>query len=71
METLTLLLPALTGILPWLVPLAAVGLALTMLGAIITHARRGEFPIIVANLILLAMALMVVLLMTVLNLGRI
>jgi len=51
-----LLLPALTGILPWLTPLAAVGLVLTMLGAVITHARRDEFPIIVANLILLAMA---------------
>jgi DoxX-like family len=35
-------LPALTGILPWLTPLAALGLVLTMLGAARTHLRRTE-----------------------------
>jgi uncharacterized membrane protein YphA (DoxX/SURF4 family) len=54
-----LVLPALTGILPWLTPLAAVGLALTMVGAIIVHFRRGEYPNIIMNVVLLGMALFV------------
>ena len=51
-----LILPFLTGILPILTPLAAVGLSLVMLGAIITHARRGESPMVIGNVILLALA---------------
>jgi len=39
---LGLLLPALTGILPWLTPLAAVGLAIIMILASIFHATRGK-----------------------------
>lgn len=54
-----LIVPALTGILPWLTPLAAGGLALTMIGAMITHAGRGEFGMIVVNLILLLLAVFV------------
>src|SRR5882724_9433136 len=54
-----LILPFLTGILPVLTPLAAVGLILTMIGAIITHVRRGEYPGLVVNFILLALALFV------------
>ena len=38
-----LILPAVTGILPWLTPLAAVGLTLTMIGAIVTHVRQAEY----------------------------
>jgi hypothetical protein len=53
---LGLILPLATGILPWLTPLAAVGLILTMAGAAITHFRRGEFPMIGINLILLLLA---------------
>jgi uncharacterized membrane protein YphA (DoxX/SURF4 family) len=53
---LGLVLPALTGILPWLTPLAGIGLALDMIGAILTHVRRKENSIIVANLVLLALA---------------
>ena len=53
---LGLVLPALTGILPWLTPLAGVGLVLDMLGAAYTHLRRGESPMIIANFILLALA---------------
>src|SRR5215217_729746 len=34
-------LPALTGILPWLTPLAALGLVLLMAGAVYTHLPRG------------------------------
>lgn len=51
-----LIVPALTGILPVLTPVAAVGLVLVMLGAMVTHARAGENPMIVANLVLLALA---------------
>ena len=52
-----LILPAVTGILPWLTPLAAVGLVLTMIGAALTHLRRGnETQMIVGNFILGAMA---------------
>lgn len=51
-----LILPALTGILPWLTPLAAVGLVITMAGAVIFHIPRQEYPNIGFNLILLAMA---------------
>ncbi len=50
------ILPALTGILPWLTPAAAGGLGLVMLGAMATHFRRKEYPMIVANLVLLALA---------------
>ena len=51
-----LILPAVTGILPWLTPVAAVGLVLLMIGAIITHLRRGEYSMIVINIVLLALA---------------
>jgi hypothetical protein len=49
-------LPAWTGILPWLTPLAAGGLAVNMGGAVSTHLRRKEYPMIVVNLVLLALA---------------
>ncbi len=52
-----IVLPAVTGILPWLTPVAAVGLALIMLFAAIFHLRRGE-PVY-ANLVLLALAVFV------------
>ncbi len=51
-----LILPALTGVLPWLTPLAALGLAVIMLLAIGFHAMRREYPNIVFNLILLVLA---------------
>jgi uncharacterized membrane protein YphA (DoxX/SURF4 family) len=37
-----LILPVLTHILPWLTPLAAIGLALIMVGATVFHALRRE-----------------------------
>jgi uncharacterized membrane protein YphA (DoxX/SURF4 family) len=55
-----LILPFLTGILPILTPLAAAGLVLVMVGAIITHIRRGEAPFTVVNLVLLLLAAFVV-----------
>ena len=54
-----LILPAVTGILPLLTPIAALGLALTMVGAIITHIRRGEYSHILPNIVLLVMAMFV------------
>jgi hypothetical protein len=54
-----LILPSLTGILPWLTPLAAVGLIIVMIGAIPFHLRRKEYMNIVLNVILLALALFV------------
>ena len=50
------ILPAVTGILPWLTPLAAALLALVMLLAAGFHATRREYPNIVFNVILLALA---------------
>ena len=55
-----LILPAVTGIFPWLTPVAAAGLALTMVGAMITHGRRGEYSSIGMNVVLLILALLVV-----------
>src|SRR5947207_2021195 len=54
-----LILPAVTGILPWLTPLAATGLVFTMIGALITHGRRGEYSQIGINVVLLLLALFV------------
>ncbi|HWZ17186.1 MAG TPA: DoxX family protein [Ktedonobacteraceae bacterium] len=54
-----LILPAVTGILPWLTPVAAACLALTMLGAMITHGRRSEYSQIGINLVLLVLTLFV------------
>ncbi len=45
-----LILPRLTGVLPWLSSLAAIGLILTMIGGAILHTRRKE-PI-VPNIVL-------------------
>lgn len=47
-----LILPALTGIAPWLTPLAALMLALLMVCAMVFHFTRREFPNIVFNAIL-------------------
>jgi uncharacterized membrane protein YphA (DoxX/SURF4 family) len=54
-----LILPAALDIAPVLVPLAAVGLVLLMVGAIITHLRRHEVKAIVVNLVVLALAVLV------------
>jgi hypothetical protein len=51
-----LMLPAVTGILTMLTPLATVGLVLTMIGAALTHLRRNENQMIIGNLILLMLA---------------
>jgi uncharacterized membrane protein YphA (DoxX/SURF4 family) len=55
-----LILPAVLDIVPILVPLAALGLVLMMIGAAITHARRKETPMIGVNVVLLVLAAVVV-----------
>ena len=54
--TIGIVLPALTGILPWLTPLAALGLVLTMIGAALTHLRRSEYSVITVPAVLLILA---------------
>ena len=54
-----LILPAVTGILPWLTPIAAACLALTMIGAMIVHGLRGEYSQIGINVVLLLLTLFV------------
>ncbi|WP_344404738.1 DoxX family protein [Dactylosporangium fulvum] len=59
MAAIGLVLPAVLGIAPVLVPLAAVGLVLLMIGAIVTHLRRHEAKPILANVAYLALAVFV------------
>lgn len=54
-----LIVPAVTKILPQLTGWAAVGLVLTMIGAMIVHYRRGEMVGIGMNAVLLIMAAVV------------
>ena len=55
-----LILPAAVDILPVLVPLAALGLAIIMAGAAVVHARRKEYPVIGANVLIFLLAAVVV-----------
>ncbi len=55
-----LVLPALLGIAPVLVPLAALGLVLVMIGAIVVHVRLKEGRDVVKNVVLLVLAAVVV-----------
>ena len=54
-----LILPAALGIAPLLTPLAAVGLVLTMVGAIRTHVRYAETDRLAVPIVVLALALLV------------
>lgn len=56
---LGLVLPGALGIAPLLTPLAAVGLALTMIGAITTHVRMGETDRLAVPVVLLALTIFV------------
>ena len=51
-----LILPPLTGIAPILAPIAAIGLVLVQLGAVVFHLRRGEAKVVPMNLVLLMLA---------------
>ena len=54
---LGLILPLVTGILPWLTVLAAIGLTLIQLLAIFTeHLPKKEYNVIPVNIVLLALA---------------
>ncbi len=54
-----LILPAALDIAPVLVPLAAVGVVLLMVGAVVTHLRRHEIRALIGPLSLLALAVLV------------
>jgi uncharacterized membrane protein YphA (DoxX/SURF4 family) len=54
-----LILPGALGIAPGLLPVAALGLVLTMIGAIVTHVRYGETERLVVPLVLLGLTLFV------------
>ncbi|MEU4161767.1 DoxX family protein [Actinoplanes sp. NPDC026670] len=54
-----LILPALLDIAPVLVPLAATGLALTMIGAVVVHLRRGETQAIAPSAVLFVLSAIV------------
>ena len=57
---LGMVLPMVTGILPWLTPLAAIGFAAIQILALPVHLRLGEMKIIPMNLALLGLSLFVV-----------
>lgn len=54
-----LILPAVLDVAPVLVPVAAAGLALVMVGAAITHLRRKEMQMVAVNVVLLVLAVFV------------
>lgn len=54
-----LVLPAALDIAPVLVPLAALGLVLMMIGAVVVHVRRGEIRTMAPAVILLVLAAVV------------
>jgi uncharacterized membrane protein YphA (DoxX/SURF4 family) len=56
---LGLILPAAVDIVPVLVPLAAVGLVLMMVGAIVAQLRRHQTQAMVANVIVIALIIFV------------
>ena len=56
---LGLILPSALGIAPGLLPLAAIGLALTMVGAIATHVRYKEVDRVGVPVVVLGLALFV------------
>jgi hypothetical protein len=51
-----LIVPALVGVAPVLVPITATCWVLLMIGAMITHGRRGETAGVVVNVVYLAIA---------------
>lgn len=57
---LGVILPHATGILPWLTPLAAMGLAIIMAGATNVRLRRGEQQMAIGTVVFLLMAVFVV-----------
>ncbi|MBL1076000.1 DoxX family protein [Nocardia sp. 2] len=60
LAALGLILPAVLDIAPVLVPVTAVCWILLMIGAMVVHVRDGEYKVITANVVYLAMAAFVV-----------
>lgn len=56
---LGLILPSLTGILPWLSSLAAIGLGLVMVGASFVNFRHKKYPMLAFTLLLLVLTITV------------
>lgn len=57
---LGLILPLLTGILPWLTPVAAIGLTLIQLLAIFTeHLPKKEYNVLPINILLVALSIFI------------
>jgi uncharacterized membrane protein len=54
-----LILPAVLDIAPVLVPLAATGLVITMIGAVVVHVRRKEYQGALPSVVLLVLAAVV------------
>ena len=54
-----LVVPAASGILPWLTPLAAIGLAGLMVGALATSLRHRLYPNAALNVALMSLAAVV------------
>lgn len=54
-----LVLPALLDIAPILVPIAATGLVVVMIGAVATHVRRRELPLVAPAAALLVLSLFI------------
>lgn len=54
-----LVVPMLLDILPVLTPIAAIGLAMTMVGAMITHAVRKEYKEMLPNILFMGLAIFV------------
>ena len=60
MGSMGLILPRAIGVLVWLTPTAAIGLALTMVGALLTHLRRNELvPMGIMNIVLFSLAVVI------------
>jgi uncharacterized membrane protein YphA (DoxX/SURF4 family) len=49
-----LTLPTVTGIMPWLTPLAAAGLLVIMIGAAVLHLRRSAYVLAVGDSVVVA-----------------
>ncbi|MEV0664827.1 DoxX family protein [Actinomadura luteofluorescens] len=54
-----LILPAAVGVAPVMVPVTAVCWVLLMVGAMVTHGRRGEGGFVALNLVYLALAVFI------------
>ncbi len=54
-----LILPGITGILPWLTPLAAAGLTIVMLGSVAFHLSRHEYTNVLISVVVIAICVIV------------